>query len=59
MFYGQNMKELRILFGMSRKELAEKLNVSQQAIGQYENGDIQPALDKIIQMGRASCRERV
>ncbi|MEE6669638.1 XRE family transcriptional regulator [Pediococcus acidilactici] len=51
MFYGQNMKELRILFGMSRKELAEKLNVSQQAIGQYENGDIQPALDKIIQMG--------
>ncbi len=45
MFYGEKLKQLRELHGFSRNELAQKLNVSEQAIGQYENNQIAPRLD--------------
>lgn len=37
MFFGEKLQSLRELNGLSRKELADKLNVSEQAIWQYEN----------------------
>lgn len=37
MFYGEKLKDLRELHGLSRKELAHKINVTEQAIWQYEN----------------------
>lgn len=37
MFFGEKLESVRELNGLSRKELADKLNVSEQAIWQYEN----------------------
>lgn len=37
MFFGEKLQSVRELNGLSRKELADKLNVSEQAIWQYEN----------------------
>lgn len=50
MFYGENIKLLRNLKGMSRKSLAMKLNCSEQAIGQYERGVLNPKMQNIINM---------
>lgn len=37
-----NVKELRILRGMSQKELADKLGISAQQLNGYENGQRKP-----------------
>ncbi|EOT49449.1 MULTISPECIES: helix-turn-helix domain-containing protein [Enterococcus] len=37
MFFGEKLQSVRELNSLSRKELADKLNVSEQAIWQYEN----------------------
>lgn len=37
MFFGEKLQSVRELKGLSRKELADKLNLSEQAIWQYEN----------------------
>ncbi|HEM2005253.1 TPA: helix-turn-helix transcriptional regulator, partial [Listeria monocytogenes] len=37
MFFGEKLRSVRELNGLSRKELADKLNLSEQAIWQYEN----------------------
>lgn len=50
MFYGENIKLLRNLNGISRKSLAMKLNCSEQAIGQYERGVLNPKMKNIIDM---------
>jgi len=36
MFYGEKLKDIRELNGLSRKELANKVNVTEQAIWQFE-----------------------
>ena len=38
----KNLKLLRIEKGLSQKQLAEKVNVSQQSINKYENHDVEP-----------------
>lgn len=45
MFYGEKLKQLRELNGFSRRDLGNKLEVSEQAIGQYENDQATPRLD--------------
>lgn len=37
MFFGEKLQSVRELSGLSRKELADKLELSEQAIWQYEN----------------------
>ncbi|WP_430598279.1 helix-turn-helix domain-containing protein [Enterococcus sp. AZ177] len=37
MFFGEKLQSVRELNGLSRKELADKLSLSEQAIWQYEN----------------------
>lgn len=44
MFYGEKMKEIRELNGLSRKELAEKLEITEQAVWQYENEKVLPRI---------------
>lgn len=39
------LKEIRKERNLTQKEFAEKLNISQQAISQYENGDREPKLE--------------
>lgn len=45
MFYGEKMKEIRELNGLSRKELAEKLQITEQAVWQYENEKVLPRIE--------------
>ena len=45
---GENIKRVRTEKGVSRKELAEKLGVSEVSISTYENGQKQPPLEKIF-----------
>ena len=39
---GQYIQHLRKAAGMTQKELAEKLNISFQAVSKWENGDTLP-----------------
>lgn len=46
----EGLKNLRIEAGMSQKELASVLKISQQAIYKYENGLAEPELTKLVRM---------
>lgn len=50
MFYGEKLSSLRELNGLSRKELAEQLDVTEQAVWQYENGAVLPRVDILNQL---------
>ncbi|QGZ27077.1 ImmA/IrrE family metallo-endopeptidase [Streptococcus ruminicola] len=45
MFNGQILRELRLLNGLSRDELAKKMEMSEQSIWQFETGHAQPKLE--------------
>ena len=45
MFNGEKLTELRLLCGFSRAELAEKLDVTEQAIWQFETNKIPPKIN--------------
>lgn len=45
MFFGEKLTELRELNGLSRKELAARLSVSEQAVWQYENESAIPRIE--------------
>lgn len=47
MFFGEKLQSLRELNGLSRKELADELGVSEQAIWQYENQLTSPKMEVI------------
>ncbi|MBP1907677.1 transcriptional regulator with XRE-family HTH domain [Paenibacillus turicensis] len=47
MFFGEKLQSLRELNGLSRKELADELGVSEQAIWQYENKLTSPKMEVI------------
>ena len=38
MTFGQRLRELRIAAGLSQEQLAEKLDLSRQAVSKWENG---------------------
>lgn len=44
----ENLQSLRKAAGLSQEELAEKCNVSRQAVAKWESGDSIPTLDKVI-----------
>lgn len=50
MFIGKNLEYLRKLNALSRKKLSEKINVSEQAIWQYETKNMMPEINKIYDM---------
>ncbi|MBL1228028.1 XRE family transcriptional regulator [Enterococcus sp. BWB1-3] len=50
MFYGKNLQIVRMLHGLSRKELGDKLNVSEQSIWQFEKDMIEPSFENILQL---------
>ena len=47
MFIGKSLTNIRILYDLSRSQLAEKIGVTEQAIWQYENGYVSPKLETI------------
>lgn len=52
MFYGENVKSLRNLRGISRKDLGRVLSISEQAVGQYENNNIQPEMMNVLKLSQ-------
>ncbi|MED4172355.1 XRE family transcriptional regulator [Halalkalibacterium halodurans] len=50
MFVGRSLTNLRIMNGLNRKQLAEKLGVTEQAVWQYENGYAAPKLETINEL---------
>lgn len=49
----KNLKVLREAAGMSQKQLAEAIGVSQQSINKYENHNIEPDIGTLIRI--ADC----
>ncbi|AXM89370.1 transcriptional regulator [Anoxybacillus ayderensis] len=47
MFVGESLINMRILHNLSRRQLAEKVGVTEQAIWQYENGYAFPKLEVV------------
>ncbi|WP_161980080.1 helix-turn-helix domain-containing protein [Streptococcus sp. S784/96/1] len=45
--FTQNLKELRLSFGLTQKEMADEIGTSQQAYGRLENGINSPTLRTI------------
>ena len=52
MFFGEKLQNVRELKGLSRKELADIINVSEQAIWQYENQYTVPKFEIINELKR-------
>ncbi|MNO85314.1 helix-turn-helix protein [compost metagenome] len=52
MFIGENLANLRIMHGYSRKQLSEMLDVTEQAVWQYENSYTTPKMQIINELNR-------
>lgn len=48
MGFAENLQSLRKMKGMSQEQLAEKLDVSRQAVSKYESGNGYPETEKLI-----------
>lgn len=48
MSLSENLQNLRKIHNISQEDLAEKLNVSRQAVSKWENGNGYPETEKII-----------
>ncbi|GEB08769.1 ImmA/IrrE family metallo-endopeptidase [Lactococcus lactis] len=48
MFNGEKLQELRLLYGMSRAELAEKLDITEQAVWQFETNKVKPKVSPTV-----------
>lgn len=51
MTFGQKLQKLRKQNGLSQEQLAEKLNVSRQAVSKWEMGTI-PDMENVVKIGR-------
>lgn len=51
--FAQRLKQLRIEKGITQKELADIVNVSQNAIYNWENGKREPSIDMISKLALA------
>ena len=52
MSFGENLKQTRKAKGFTQEELAEKLNVSRQAISKWEAGGGYPETEKLLEAAR-------
>lgn len=46
----KNLRNLRKELGLSQKQVAEKLNISQQTYSDYENDKTEPTMDMLIRL---------
>lgn len=49
---GQRINELRIALGWSQVYLAKKLSISKQTVSNWENENIQPSIEMLIQLAK-------
>ena len=45
--------ELRLSFGWTQVQLAQKLGVTKQTVSNWENDNIQPSIDMLIKISKA------
>lgn len=50
MFFADTLKKLRGKRGITQKELALTLGVSERTVRKYESGEMQPSTDKLLQL---------
>ena len=50
MFFADTLKKLRSKRGITQKELALTLDVSERTVRKYESGEMQPSTDKLLQL---------
>lgn len=50
MFFADTLKKLRSKRGITQKELALTLGVSERTVRKYESGEMQPSTDKLLQL---------
>ena len=55
MIFADKLVDLRKKSGWSQEELAEKLNVSRQAVSKWEGAQSVPDMARIIQLSCQSC----
>lgn len=46
----KQIKALRLAHNMTQVELANKLNITKQAVSNWENDNIQPSIDMLIKL---------
>ncbi len=51
MFY-ERIKELRLSLGITQVQFAKKLNVTKQCVSNWENANLQPSVDMLIQIAK-------
>lgn len=44
--------ELRLSFGWTQVQLANKLNITKQTVSNWENDNIQPSIDMLIKLSK-------
>ena len=49
---GVKIKEYRSKLGLTQKDLADKLNVTFQAVSRWENDDVEPSFDTVKEMAK-------
>ena len=50
MIFSEKLMQRRKALGMTQEDLAERLDVSRQTVGKWENGDFMPDADKFIRL---------
>ncbi len=48
--FGEIVKKLRKSYGLTQVELAKRLNVTKQAVSNWENNNILPSIDMLIRI---------
>lgn len=46
----KRINELRLSFGWTQVQLAEKLNITKQTVSNWENDNIQPSIEMLIRL---------
>ena len=49
---GDNIRALRTEKGMTQKEIADRLFVTAQAVSRWENGEVEPSLNTIMELAK-------
>lgn len=48
--FGEKIRSLRKSYGLSQSELSRRLNVTKQAVSNWENNNILPSIDMLIRI---------
>lgn len=51
-FFGERVRTLRCALNLSQVQLANKLNVSKQTVSNWENNNILPSVEMLMQIAR-------